>query len=1211
MLRLSRVFLSLLVAVVPVLAQSGLGSITGVVQDSSGGTIAGAAIRLTQTTTQVSRTTAANESGLFTFPSVVAGTYTVTVVRPGFKEKKIENLGVNAFQQVSLGAIMLEVGAPTDSVTVSASAEQALVKDSAVRFATVQAKQVSEMPLAGRNWINLLKVIPGATPTNTNALNGREYTSTGYSDFKINGKSGSQTQVNMDGGSIVDQGSDAKTSVAPSLESIQEVSVLTNNFQAEYGTRGGTVINIVTKSGSNQFHSTLFDYMRNEALNANSWANNFLGTSRPRYRFNYFGANLGGPIKKNKLFFFYNFEDFKQDIPATVALSRTPTDLERQGDFSQTVTNASGQKPVIYTPGTALSGNPIPIPNNILPPSLINPLGKALLAMFPKQNVNNNPLQNYQLQVNNKQPRYANNVKGDWNINDNTRSYIRYTFDGGTQEDRSTGANWGNLEGFTKRPRPDRALAANLTHTFSPSLVMEALYSWNFDQVQWLPADPSGNTKTKYGLSGLPTVFKPANDILPSVANTGYADFAFSRMPAIAINNEHQFSGSLTWIHGSHIIKVGGQHIRNYKDEVDSITDGGDRGTYDFGVSQSIFDTNYSPANVLTGALARFQQVQNIKKKNAIYTDVHVFIQDTWKAKSNLTFDYGIRFYHVPTQHELRPAETLDAVFLPSRWDPAKAPRFYTYDPTNTSAVIDPANPGVKYTGAAATILQWTIVPGSGDPLNGVVALGAPGVGNTGVLNPKPLLFAPRGGFAWSPGGANSKTVLRGGFGWAYNRINISDAINNFENGLTPSVDYRQTSLGTLSASTGLAPITARSFAVRDEAGRKVPTVYDYSLSLQRELPFGMLMDVAYIGNLQRHQSITFNMNAIPLGAAFNPKYIRPGVAGSNFFGPVNAANPGALAGSNTVDNLLMRPYLGFNTLNMLENAGNLMYNSLQVSAGKRFSHGLMFQAAYTLSRLDSGAENVGNYAYNWKDYSGGLAGGDGGDRRHVFTVNYTYDIPSVAKRLHFDNPVGRAVFSDWRMGHLFTFVSGQLTTVSLGSIQQASNTSNVANLSTLYLGTPDLSPRLVLTGDPNAVNRDVAHYFDSSKFALPAVYPAYDGTGERNYIRRPADFANDMTLTKAFKIRESHAFELRAAFYNAFNNVRRQTINTSIQYKANGKTFADGFTLFNTPEALASRNSNLTGTALYNQYRTGIGHTNMTDVNVMRVIEIGLKYRF
>jgi hypothetical protein len=149
------------------------------------------------------------------------------------------------------------------------------------------------------------------------------------------------------------------------------------------------------------------------------------------------------------------------------------------------------------------------------------------------------------------------------------------------------------------------------------------------------------------------------------------------------------------------------------------------------------------------------------------------------------------------------------------------------------------------------------------------------------------------------------------------------------------------------------------------------------------------------------------------------------------------------------------------------------------------------------------------------------------------------------------------------------------------------------------------------LNGDPNALNRDLAHYFDATKFNLQGVYPAYEGLGPRNYIVRPGNFANDMTLTKAFTIKESHAFELRAAFFNAFNQVRRTGINTSLQYKANGRTFGDGFTVFNTPEALLARNANLSGTALYNQYRTGAGHYNLTDVNVMRVIEIGLKYRF
>jgi hypothetical protein len=190
--------------------------------------------------------------------------------------------------------------------------------------------------------------------------------------------------------------------------------------------------------------------------------------------------------------------------------------------------------------------------------------------------------------------------------------------------------------------------------------------------------------------------------------------------------------------------------------------------------------------------------------------------------------------------------------------------------------------------------------------------------------------------------------------------------------------------------------------------------------------------------------------------------------------------------------------------------------------------------------------------------------------------------------------------------------VSGQRATATLGSIQHAGTlTSNMGDLAKVFLGTPDVDPRLLLAGDPNGISKDLAHQFDPTKLGIAGVYPSADGTGPRNYLVRPSSFANDMTLTKAFTIKENHAFELRAAFYNAFNQVRRNGVNTSLQYKANGKTVADGFSLFNTPEQLAARNSTLTGTALYNQYRAGVGHTNLTDVQNMRVIEIGLKYRF
>ncbi|MCU1237928.1 MAG: hypothetical protein JWP63_5895 [Candidatus Solibacter sp.] len=1185
-------------AALPVFGQAGLGSITGELLDPSGAHVPNAALRLVEPSTQSVRTVVSNTDGLFTFPSVTVGKYTLTIKSPGFKDRQLTNLELNAFQQLSLGQIKLEIGSgPAETVTVTT--QQELIKDSGVRTETISARQVADMPLQGRNWVTLLKIIPGANATSLSAFSGREFTSTGYADFRINGKGPNQTQVNLDGGSIVDQGSDAKTTVTPSLESIQEVSVLTNNFQAEYGYRAGAVINVVTKSGTNNFHATIFDDLRNEAFNANSWQNNYQGLPRAKYRYNYIGGNLGGPIKKNRLFFFYNYENFIQNTPSPVALSRTPTELERQGDFSQTL-NSDGSKPVIYNPGTQFTGTPVPLPGNVIPKNLINPLGTAIMNVFPLPNNPSDRNNNYALQYQTKQPRFSHTIKGDWNMAENTRMYVRLTDDGGTQQDRNQGTTSGNLvPALVLRPRPDRAVAGNLTHTFGPTLVMESLVSWSFDRVDWIAADPEGVTRAKYGLSGLPTTFKPANDILPGINIGTYPTFAFSRVPAYSYTNEYQFSTNFTWSKGRHIIKFGMMHVRNYKNEIDS---GNDKGTYTFTPSPSPFDMNYGPANVLTGAISSFTQTRDVLHKDALYTDTHFFIQDTFKITSHLTLDFGVRLYHMPTQHQIDPSKTNDAVFLPSRWDPAKAPRIYVPDPKNPTLIIDPASPNSPLPSTLANVLRYTVVPNSGDLMNGVVALGAPGVGTPGILDPKALLFAPRLGFAWSPMGS-TKTVIRGGFGMGYNRENIAQTMNAFEGGLSPTANVVQTSFATLANPT-VAPITIRSYGTRDEGSRAVPTVFDYSLSVQRELPFSMVLDVAYIGNQQRHQPIQFNLNAIPIGTDFSPQYIDPRNAGYNFFGPVTASNPGALPGSNIVDNSVMRPYRGFDSLTMNENAANVHYNSLQLSLSKRFGHGLGFQGAYTLAKTMGQIDSIGLFSHNWKDYTGYELNND---RRHVVNINSTYDVPKLARRIHFDNPLGRRIFDEWRLAHLFTFFTGAPYTPGY-SIQQANTTTSIS-LNQVFVGTPDLGPRLALNGDPGSVQNGSVLYFNPNNFGVPGV--GTDGTGPRNYLFSQSSFANDISVVKTVRLTEKHAFELRATAYNAFNQPRHTSLNTSIQYKAQGKNFSDGFSVFNTPDQLAARNPNLGGVALYNVYRTGVGYQNVTDVQSMRVIEIGLKYKF
>lgn len=1197
---------ALVVAAAPVFAQAGLGSITGTIVDSSDAPIPGASIKIVQLSTNSERNTVTNDVGIFSLPSLVARRYEVTITAAGFRTKTIKDLELNGFQNLAMGRIQMELG--TTQTTVDVHAEIPMMStENAVRNDVIQAKQVTEMPLQGRNWSTLLKVIPGSSPNNTNAINGREAGYDGYGDFRVNGKASNQTQVNLDGGSNVDHGSDTKTTVTPSLEAIQEVAILANNFQAEYGNRAGVVINIVTKSGSNQWHGTGWNYMRNEVLNARPWNEGYFGLPKPRYRYNYFGGNLGGPIKKDKLFFFYNFENLKQDTPTLTNQIRVPTELERKGDFSQTV-NANGTRPTIYYPGTQASGNPVLIPNNIIPQNLITPLGTAIMNIYPLPNLKNETNNNYLNQYAKLDKRYLNVVKVDYNISESMRAYVRFNYDKQNYRDMVTWAAGSNLPFvITGWNRPDKALTANVTKTVSPSMVVETLFNWQKDFVDApleVSGDPEKIDRAKMGLSALPVAYQTSTNILPQIQGTGYQDFQFNRFPWYAKAPEYQIAQTWAWTRGTHLFKWGGQFMRNQKDEINSAIE---KGNYNFGVNTaSDFDMGYSPANILTGALSQFQQVSNPSHKLSVFQDVHFFMQDTWKVSSRITLDYGIRVYHIPTEHNTNFDVTMDAAFVPSKWDPAKAPRYYVVNPKNTKTLIDPAFPDNPLPANVFNALLYSIVPGSGDPMNGVVALRKDTIGEAGIRNPNYLLFAPRGGIAWR---FTDKTVLRAGFGWSYNRPTIGQATGTYQNGMADSVDYRQTSLSTLTTST-VKRLSPRTFGARDESSNAAPTIYDYSISIQRELPFNMVLDVAYVGNIQRHQVIQFNINQVLPGTSYQSQYIDPRLAGNNFFGPVSASNPGPLPGTQAVDSNLMRPFRGHGTLNLITNVGNAHYDALQWGLNKRLSHGLTFQFSHTWSKLMSGTESVGPFYSNWKDYTGYLANEH---RPHVWAVTYNYDVPSLRARLGWNNGFARQVFDGWGIAHMMNFYSGRALTPSFG-LQYAGNTQGVANINSLFTGSPDIAPRSLPTGkNPNTGTGDMAHMWDTSVFAIPSIPDA--GMGSRNYIWSRGAFSNDINLTKQFPIRERLGLELRASFFNPFNQVRRQDQNTGFTYKMQGRTLADGYYLYNTPEMqvanLLSRLPNSTEAEKYNQYRSGVGHENVTSVMDMRRIEIGIRLRF
>ncbi len=1199
--------ISALVLCLPALAlsQTGLGTISGTVVDSSQAVVPNATIQVMQLSTNSARTTVTNAQGLFSFPSLVASKYTLTVNAAGFKERKIENLELNAFQTMSLGDISLELGTGTTIVNVTAEQAQ-IVTENAVRATAVQSKQVTEMPLQGRNWSTLLKIIPGSVPQNNNGINGREAGYDGYADFRVNGKAANQTQVNLDGGSNVDHGSDTKTTVTPSLEAIQEVSVLTNNFQAEYGQRGGVIVNVITKSGSNQWHGTAWDYLRNEALNANSWSNNYLGLPRNRYRYNYLGGNLSGPVLRDKLFFFVNHEQLKQDTPTISNQARVPTALERNGDFSETF-NSNGTRPTIYMPGSQSSGSPQLVPGNVLPQNLITAWGRSILSLYPDPNFKNETANNYLNQYAREDKRYLTVGKVDWNINTSTRAYVRYNYDYQRYRDLVTWSANGTLP-FTTTGwnRPDKALTANLTKTMGPNMVMETLFNWQKDFVNApleVSKDSARINRIDAGLGDLPLAFSTANDLLPAVSGTGYVDWNFNRFPWYAKAPEIQIAQNWSWTHGSHVSKAGAQYILNRKDEIDSANE---KGTFNFGSnSASAYDMAYGPANVLTGALSSFTQVSNPAHKKSRYLDVHFFAQDTWKITRTLTLDYGMRLYHMPSEYNTQPDVTLDAVFVPSLWDASKAPRYYVPDPTSTSRLIDPAFPNAPLPTSVTAALLYSLVPGSGDPLNGVVKLGDPRIGNAGIRNPRYILFSPRGGFAWQ---FASKSVIRGGFGWSYARPAIGQAVNNFENGFANSVDYRQTNIANLKNST-VNRLSPRSFAGIDESSNAVPTIYDFSLSLQRELPASLVLDVAYIGNIQRHQPIVFNINQVLPGTSWRPEFIDPRLAGNNFAGPVSASNPGPLPGTRNVDSNLMRPFRGFTTLNLYTAVGNNRYNSLQWGLSKRYGHGLTFQFVHTWAKLITGTESVGPFYYRWKDYTGAIANGD---RMHIVGLNYTYDVPSLRRRLGWSNAVAKQVFDGWSIAHLMNFYTGSPTSVGFG-LQNANNTSGVANINSIFTGSPDVGIRLQPTANPNTGFANSTRLFNVDAFTLPALGDI--GLGSRNYLATQGTFSNDINLSKTFPIKEGKGLELRASFFNPFNQVRRTGINTTETFKMKGPSLANGYYLYNTPDQqvnlLAANNPKANAIERYNQYRGGVGHENVTSVSDMRRVEIGLRFKF
>jgi hypothetical protein len=1096
----------------------------GEVQDSSGAVVPGATVTVHSAATGVNRVVTSNGSGEFAVTNLPPGTYAVTVESEGFQTLKKEGVVLSAGDHLNAGQFSLGVSAAGGEVTVNAdTAELQLQSNSGERSDVITSKQLNDVALNGRNVLDYMKLIPGVT----GLFDGHASGTGGLDSFNINGSRANEHEMTIDGASNVDTGNNGGTHITLNPDAIEEVKVLTSNYQAEYGKAAGGQIALTTKAGTNDWHGNGRFFHRNDSLNANEWFNKksqlhpsdptVAPTNEPyKYRYNYAGYSIGGPIVKNKLFFFWNQEYYRQLVPISGTVQfYTPTALERQGDFSQSVIpnpNGDGTSIPVQISGLGVA-------NNKIDPSLLPAAQQAvyqnmvkLLSLYPLPNASgfglNNQNYNYSTAFSAQDPRREDIVRIDYQLNNANRLYGRYVHNADTETAPYTPfpgpfgifacASPITFKGGCTQQHPGWNVSVNLVSTITPTLLNEL--SVGPSHTLSLATGASGNTSLTANGIALPLLY-PSNTIpdlnFGGLQNVNFQGPYLGATPWRQANTTINANDNLTWSHGNHTIKGGVFYQRSRKDQ---IAWGNANGQFSFGTGPTT-PTGCSGAcgdplaSALLGDYNSFDQSTARPLGKFRYNQLEFYVQDTWKLTHNFTLDYGMRFAWIPPQYD---ANNQIALFNPQAYNPA------------TAVTVDD---------------NGNIVAGSGNPLDGMQYTKG-GTLPDGGWNSRGIMPEPRLGFAWDLF-SDHKTILRGGGGMMHDRTQGNLIFNTVFNNpaLVQTANLSAgniADLATQSASFGSGVLSNIVGAARDG---KVPTVYSFSLGIQHEIGGGATLDIAYVGSLSRHLTTARDINAIPYGTAFTRAAQDP----ANFPGGVVPAVepnlPAAYAaagldfsglyayGRPSYTDAPLVPYKGYGQIQYLEWNGTSNYNSLQVSVQKKFGKGLTAGAVYTWSKAlttASSDQDLQDPFHPLLDYRAA-----DWDRTHVFAANYVYDIPGLTK--HFNGPKWLSYVTDnYQLSGVTNFMTGTPFNTS-NSFSYEAGTFTGGNMwgAIPYYNSVDQQ------GNP----------------ILPSIGPPVRAT--RDILRNGGMQNWDMSIFKniPFGHSERYSIQLRLEAFNAFNH--------------------------------------------------------------------------
>ncbi|MCC6585457.1 MAG: TonB-dependent receptor [Bryobacterales bacterium] len=1121
--RFKPILISLILTSAPLLVgQSTRGTITGKVVDTTGSSVPGATVKATNTAEQTAVEASTDAAGYYVLPQVPLGPYTLLVEAKGFKGFRQEGIIIHVNDKLTID-VMLAVGEVRETVTVSGEAPL-LTPESSSLGQVINNRTIVELPLNGRNPFALQQLVAGVIPTgqsgNVNLT--RPWDTNSVSDVSVNGAPNRGNMITLNG--VYSKGGN-QVAYTPSVDAVQEFKVQKNSYDAEAGHVAGGTINVATKSGTNDLHGTMYEFLRNDKFDANNFFANRTGAAKPKFRMNQFGATAGGPLLipkvyngKDKTFWFFNWESVRQSTPPATSFTTVPTDAQRGGDFSMLRTPAGAAitlfDPLTVQPDPNRSGAYVrqPFAGNRIPGDRINPIAKAVLGYIPGPNRSGDPTTGAQNYVSSGGGTLQYNQFGgriDHSFGEKSRIF---GFIGVANYSTDNFNLFNNLTTASSGFQNTRSFAVDYVRNFRPDFLMN-LRAGFARKYEGSAIGSAGFSPATLGfpqtlVSQLPALVFPQFSI-------GDATGLGSSGPSYNASDGTNLHAGFTKVKGRHTMKWGTYYLllREYDGRG---SDSGASGQYSFGRNWTqrdpivgSADSGWGLATFLLGIPSSGQV--GVGAFQALQTQYYEFyFQDDWKVTSRLTLNLGMRW-----EYQGATTDRYDKVVRAFDWG---------YVPSYAAAAQ------AAYAKSPYAGLQSINVMGA------PIFAGANGQSRS-YLNPERDNWAPRIGMAYQ---VNKRLVWRGGFGIFFNP-RLTGVDSSGFNTTTPLITTIDSVTPIASISNpfpnglNLVPcakrspecLTGASFTFRNP-NNKTPEVLSYSAGFQYEMQGGWLLEGSYVGSTTRRFNPSWAINAPPVSSlALGTQLL--GSVPNPFFGLIPAST-GALGQRNISLAQLLAPLPNnlYTNSTSVYGVGHNTFHSAQFSLERRFRNDFSLLSSWTWSKLmaHSNYMNTG-FSDQFENMVADI------DRTHRVVINGVWELPvGKGKRLNADSAILDHIIGGWQISGVGSFQSG-------GPIRTPSNA--------------------VATGQAVLLaNQTIDRWFNTGAFMVQPGVP--QPIGQRTLTQYISSFRNkgisniDMSASKSFKLTERFRLQFRSEFFNALNRVQWGNPDTSITGSNYGK---------------------------------------------------------